>query len=280
MLGGITAGLLWVVSLPDWTVRSADQVEVEGNQFLSADTIRSLLPIRYPQFLLTLKLQALSKRLEAEAPIAEATVTRHLFPPGLTVHIQERYPVAVAYATSSGSTPAAGGSLAAVNAPTALIDEKGTLIPYDRYVELNPSRNLPSLKVIGMQEQYRPQWDSLYQQISRSPVKVLEIDWSEPGDLVLRTEMGIVHFGAYGPRFARQLLALDQMRQLPQRVPADQIAYIDLRNPDTPLLRMVQSGKLEAPADAENPDTAAAAQPESDRPEQPDPAAVGATPHP
>ncbi|WP_225913866.1 cell division protein FtsQ/DivIB [Leptolyngbya ohadii] len=264
MVGGLTAGLIWVVSLPDWMLRSASQVKVEGNESLSAETIRGLLPIAYPQFLLTLKPQSIVNQLELQAPIAEATVTRRLFPPGLTIRIQERNPVAIVYggsvnsgiAASStnpanpGSTPApipnsipgspAPGSSAELK-PTTFLDERGTVIPYDKYMALRGSRPLPTLKVIGIQQdQQRKDWAVLYQQVSQSPVKVFEIDWREPGNMILRTEMGTVHLGAYGSQFSKQLQTLDRMRYLSQKIEVGDIAYIDLRNPDMPRIETTQ----------------------------------------
>jgi cell division protein FtsQ len=259
-MGGLTMGLIWVVTLPDWMLRDASQIEVEGNKFLSADTIRTLLPIKYPQFLLTLQPKTLTQRLESQAPIAEATVSRHLFPPGLTVRIQERYPVAIVYSSPTahpssqqGNSPNVGSnhasSLRSENAsnPVALLDERGTFIPYESYVALNRSRQLPNLKIVGMQEQYRSQWTSLYQQVSRSPVKILEIDWREPGNLILHSELGTIYCGSYGSRFAEQLRTLDQLRQLPEKIEAQEIDFIDLRNPRTPLVKLVGSAAIELP---------------------------------
>lgn len=267
-MGGLTVGLIWVVTLPDWMLRDASQIEVEGNKFLSADIIRTLLPIKYPQFLLTLQPKTLTQRLESQAPIAEATVSRHLFPPGLTVRIQERYPVAIVYSSptalpaqpngqssdqpgeQSGDTPTAASPDATSGSnPVALLDERGTFIPYESYVALNRSRQLPNLKIIGMQDQYRSQWTSLYQQVSRSPVKILEIDWREPGNLILKTELGAVYCGSYGSRFAEQLRTLDQLRHLPEKLPAEQIDLIDLRNPQTPLVKLVGSEAIELPVE-------------------------------
>lgn len=241
-IGGLTAGLIWVVMLPDWMLRDPAQIEVEGNRFLSEDTIRTLLPIKYPQFLLTLQPKTLTQRLESQAPIAEATVSRHLFPPGLTVRIQERYPVAIVYSDPSASS--------AQPTPIALLDERGTLIPYESYIALNRARQLPTLKIVGMQEQYRSQWTSLYQQVSRSPVKVLEIDWREPGNLILHTELGRVYLGAYSNLFPTQLKTLDQMRQLTEKVSQSDIDHIDLRSPQTPLIRLVGAEPLVLPDDS------------------------------
>lgn len=235
MMGGLTAGLVWALTLPDWMIRGANQVIIEGNRTLSADAIRSLLPIQYPQFVLTLKPQEIAHSLESQAPIANVSVTRHLFPPSLTVHIQERYPVAVLYTSPIGTAKSPE------QVPMALLDEKGVIISYENYVALNQSKQLPQLKVSGYQETYRSQWVTLYSQISRSPIKITELDWRDPGNLVLYTELGKVYCGAYSDRFGQQLQVLDRMRQLSKNVDPEQISYIDLHNPDTPILEMTET---------------------------------------
>jgi cell division protein FtsQ len=241
VLGGLTAGLIRVVTLPDWMIRDPSQIMIKGNKTLPPETVRTLLSIHYPQSLLTLRPQEITRHLEAQAPIADVTVTRHLFPPSLTVQIRERYPVAVVY--SSAANPAAPKNRRAPTTltPVALLDEKGTVISYQSYTALNQSRQLPALKVIGNQEQFHSQWPDLYEQVSHSPVKVSEIDWRDPGNMILHTELGTVYLGSYNSQFAKQLQVLDRMRQLPKDVDPSQIAYIDLRNPDTPLLEMTDA---------------------------------------
>ena len=241
-ISGLAFGAVWVATLPDWVLRDPAQVEIEGNKVLTTDTIRSLLAIKYPQFLLALEPDAIAKRLEdSQAPIAEAHVTRRLFPPSITVHIQERYAVAVVYMIPATIAANPGQKIMppVEPVPVSLIDDRGYILSYEKYVSLNKSRNLPTLKVFGMQEQYRSQWASLYKLISQSPVKVSEINWREPGNLILQTELGAVHLGSYQPsRLAEQLHALDQMRKLPDQVDASQIEYIDLNQPKTPQVKM------------------------------------------
>lgn len=253
-LGGIAGGLIWGLSRSDWMLRHPGQITIEGNRVLSTATIRSVLPIRYPQSLLTLQPQSIAHQLELEAPIADATVTRRLFPPGLIVQIQERYPVAIVHFSSPQEVPAVSSSSSRSGQPAkaAFIDEEGAWIPYDVYVALNPSQQLPELKVFGLQEQHRSQWVNLYQQVSRSPIKISEIDWRSPANLILRTELGIVYLGTYSSRFADQLRVLDQLRNLPQQIDLDQIAYIDLRNPDAPLIEMIDSTTTTPETEAEH----------------------------
>jgi cell division protein FtsQ len=186
----------------------------------------------------------IARQLETDTPIAEAVVTRRMFPPGVIIHIQERHPVATVYNTSSAALPSKNFDTLF---PIALIDEKGTWMPYEKFATLNQSQKLPALKVVGMQQQYQSQWASLYQAVSRSPIKISVVDWREPSNLILRTEIGMVHFGPLGSRFPQQLQALDQMRKLPEKLDKDEIDYIDLSNPDMPMVELTSSKELIKP---------------------------------
>lgn len=242
-IGGIAGSTIWVASLPIWFLQQPDQVVIQGNEVLTAETIQSLLPISYPQSLLRIRPQTIATHLEAQAPIEEATVTRHLFPPGLIVEIQERHPVAVLIdASPDPSIPAnapptlTNDPALAANAGVSLLDEKGFKMSLENYVALNQAAQLPTLKVIGMPDQYRAEWAQLYQDIIRSPIAIFEVDWRQPGNLILTTELGIVHFGAYGSQFEEQIRTLDQMRQIPEILEGQPIKSIDLSNPDSPLV--------------------------------------------
>jgi cell division protein FtsQ len=245
-VSGLTVGVVWLTTLPDWMIRSPNQIVIEGNQSFSSDMLRAMLAIRYPQSILALQPEAIAAQLEAEAPVSQVVVTRRMFPPRLTIQLQERYPVAVAY--TSPPTAVSPGQPSDHLAAVGLLDEKGTWIPYEKYVSLNQSRQLPTLKVIGFQESYSSQWVSLYLAVSRSPVKISEIDWREPGNLILQTELGIIHCGPYGERFPEQLRVLDQMRRLPDSISADEIAYIDLSDPEVPMLELTSGTREEPPS--------------------------------
>ncbi len=220
---GLAVGALWIATLPAWVIRKPEQVTIKGNRFISEQTIRTLLPIAYPQSLLKVQPQSIADALKAKAPIAEATVDRQLFPPSLTVRIRERVPIAI---TVSKSTQ------------PGLLDETGAWIPQESYAALKPSLKMPPLRISGAVEQYRSNWVSFYRSIRQSPVKVLEVNWDDSTNLILKTELGTVHFGAYSANFPNQLKVLDQLRRLSSRVNVGQITYIDLSNPNSPTVQM------------------------------------------
>ncbi|MFS8117013.1 MAG: cell division protein FtsQ/DivIB [Microcoleus sp.] len=241
----MAAGLLWWISQPAWWISRSEQVKVEGNQWLSDKAVRSLVPLSYPQSLWGIQPQALAEKLESTGPIAKAKVTRNLFPPSLTIEVAERLPVAVAQPTAvlrSNSDREKVGWL----------DARGGWMPSESYSAVRsanssigpgssptqPQHSLPTLKVIGPLEVYRASWPKFYQGLSGLTVKVLEIDWQNPNNLILKTEIGTVHLGPYSARTIEQLQVLDRMRQLPKQLSSSKIAYIDLKNPASPIVHL------------------------------------------
>ncbi|ADI63992.1 cell division protein FtsQ/DivIB [Trichormus azollae] len=260
-VSGLAGGLLWLIIQPMWVLKAPTQiVMISGNQFLSEQTIQSLLVLSYPQSLWRIEPSAIAESLEQQPAIAKATVSRRLFPPGLVIEIQERFPVAITHTlplskiTSCNTQPQFSDRSGAKLTPpclknsssqrkqtdVGLLDASGALIPLEKYTSLNSSGKLPSLKVVGPPEQYRPYWTQMYQAVSQSSVKVMEIDCQDPANLILKTELGNVHLGLPNAQLPQKIKVLVQMRHLPAKFNPGQIAYIDLKNPDSPLVQVNQ----------------------------------------
>ncbi len=243
-ISSLTGGTIWAIARPDWFIYQPDEIVISGNQFLSKPAIQSLLPISYPTSLLQLRPEEIEKKLESTGPIAYANVTRKLFPPGLIVEVQEKYPVAIAIGPSSSSIiqPYPNQKSPSIpdiglNTQLGLLDENGVWMSQARYINLDQFMHLPSLTVIGDPNQYRPYWSEVYQAINRSPIEIYEIDWQDPGNLILKTELGIVHCGGQTAKFPKQLRVLEQMGNLSTQVNPSQIDYIDLKNPQKPTIQ-------------------------------------------
>ena len=244
IIGSLTGGLVWFTTRPDWFIYQANEVVISGNQFLSAQAVKSLLPITYPTSLLQLNPQEIAEKLESSGPIAQANVTRKLFPPKLIVEVQEKRPVAIAQVPSSTvqKPPSAQQKNHPIpplsqNAQIGLLDENGVWISQGGDISPDQFLQLPTLTVIGDPKRYQHYWLQVYQAINRSPMKIYEIDWRDPSNLILKTELGIVHCGGQTSQLVEQLHILDKMRNLPAQVNPSQIDYIDLKNPQKPTIR-------------------------------------------
>jgi len=230
---GLLGGLGWAATQPIWLLRAASQITVEGNQLLPTKAIQALIPLSYPQWLLRVRPDMIASTLESQPTIADANVSRRLFPPGVTVQVKERTPVAIAF-TKSGST-----SSATAKTSVGLLDQSGVWIPLQSYAGSSKLK-IPQLRVLGILEQYRPYWSQLYTAVSQSSVKVLEVDCQNPANLILKTQLGIVHLGPYSSQLPEQLQELAKMRHLSAKIKSSQIDYIDLKNPAAPLVQMNQ----------------------------------------
>ncbi|MBG1244364.1 cell division protein FtsQ/DivIB [Nostoc sp. NZL] len=240
---GFAGGLLWVAVQPVWILKTPKQVVMKsGNQLLSDEITQSLLVLSYPQSLWRIEPTAIANSLKKQPTIAQAIVRRRLFPPGLNIEIQERVPVAVTQ-TASGQNQTTGNKKVTIG----LLDVSGAWMPLEKYTSLNPTKKLPNLRVIGLPKQYCPDWTQLHKAVSQSPVKVMEIDCQNPANIILKTELGNVHLGVLGPQLPEQIKLLAQMRHLATKLNFGQIEYIDLKNPEFPLVQMNQKDQRLTP---------------------------------
>lgn len=246
----LALGTVRLARSPIWLIRNAEQIDVKAreNARLSEENVRALLPVPYPQSLLSVQPDELASNLTALSPIEEAAVSRRLIPPGLRVDVKERRPVAITLPNIEQPLEAIPEEPAPFKEP-GMIDAEGYWMPRNSFAELGAIAPPPTLTVKGMQTSQIDSWRSLYQQLSRSPVVITGLDWSQPSNLTLHTELGIVHIGPYSQNFAMQLAALDKMRLVGDQINPEKVAFIDLKDPEKPVISILQatSNPLENP---------------------------------
>ncbi len=231
-VSALASSLMWVTVQPTWVLKTSKDVEVSGNQLLSTKAVQSLVVLSYPQSLWRIEPSKIAASLQKQPAIAHANVTRRLFPPGLLVEVKERIPVAIAQNNELIGDVSKQTTL-------GLLDASGMLMPMELYTP--NQEGIPRLKVIGSVEQYRGFWTQLYQVLSQSSVKITEVNCQDPTNIILKTELGKVHLGAPSPQLPDQIKVLTQIRDLPAQVNPNQIEYIDLTNPESPLLQVLNS---------------------------------------
>ena len=241
---GLTVGCLSLATSSRWQLRSAEQINLSGNRLLSNDAIHELMAIDYPLPLLKVHPLELESILTTEGPIADAIVRRRLLPPGLNIRIQERTPVAIALPNTDTAITSLNNEPQSFT-QMGLLDANGYWMPYNSFTQLGSDE--PALQVQGMRPAYQKDWPSIYQTLQKNPVQIARLDWRDPTNLILHTELGTVHIGPYGQNFSKQLKALDRMRNLNAKMDIEEIAFIDLRNPDNPTLEILQATQTAPP---------------------------------
>ncbi|MEL7224485.1 MAG: FtsQ-type POTRA domain-containing protein [Cyanobacteria bacterium J06576_12] len=239
-MAALTVGTVRLATSPIWLIRSAQQIEVTNNQLLSDENIQALMPVPYPQSLLSVRPDELAIALTAYEPIETAVVRRRLIPPGLHVQIDERQPVAVTVPNVQKPIESIPTDPEPFAEP-GLIDAMGNWMPRNSFTEIGAIAAPPALSVIGMQPNQADSWPEVFAALAKSPVAITAIDWSQDSNLVLTSELGTVHLGPYSKKFGTQLAALDQLRQLGDKVDPEQVAFIDLQDPQNPIVEILQA---------------------------------------
>ncbi|WP_330202247.1 cell division protein FtsQ/DivIB [Cyanobacterium sp. Dongsha4] len=242
MILSITGGVFWFITLPNWVIKNSQQIDIEGNSLLSDDEVRSLIPLQYPQSLLKLSTQELSKNLQTLVPVENVVIQKELFPPHLKISLEEKKPVAIALA------PEIEEKTNKLTIQTiGYLDKDGVFVSNEVYHNLkeNPEQ-LPTLKIIGAPQTYLPYWQELYSFLTQSTVKINTVDWQNPTNLVLLTDLGKIYLGAYTPKkFSQQLMVLEKLKVITAQVRREDIIYIDLTDPEIPSISKKESVKKE-----------------------------------
>jgi cell division protein FtsQ len=227
-MSAILAGLGWLVNQPDWTISKPSQIQIQGNQYLSDATIRSMLSISYPKLIIELAPAQLTTQLIERGSIATVKIDRGLLPPHLIVDIQDLLPVARIMREDGTDSQ-------------TFIDERGLQIPISSYrATVWPS--LPTRRVRLPSSGICPEWTQLYRAVHTSPVAIGIIDCRNPQNLILQTELGKVRLGAIvdKSRLSDRMQQLDRLRDWQKHTDPKSVDYLDLENPDLPKLQLKQ----------------------------------------
>jgi cell division protein FtsQ len=225
-MSAIVAGTAWVVNQADWQISKPEQIRIEGNQYLSEATIRSMLAIPYPQQIIALSPDQLRTQLIAKTSIADARIDRRLLPPRVTVQIRDTPPVAGIMEDETTD-------------PQIFIDERGLQLPISSYrsaISQSPPRLRLRLPIQGL----CPNWSQIYRSINISPVAIGIIDCRNPQNLIFQTELGTVRIGVVSDknRLNAQIQQLDRLRDWQKHTNPTDVEYLDLENPSKPRFQL------------------------------------------
>ena len=229
----LAGGSFWLLTLPNWVIRNREQIKVKGNELLSPEEVRDLVSLPYPQSLLKLSTQDLVREIKQKIPLSKIIVTKEFIPPSLNIEIKELAPVAIAYQRELSPD-----HRKLVDKQIGYIDQQGIFVEAKHYQNLRQRpEKAPQLKIVGVREFYLPYWQELYHFITQSEVKINLVDWHNPTNLILITELGKVYIGAYSSQLPKQLALLAKLKPLTSKIPREQISYIDISDPEMPLIR-------------------------------------------
>ncbi len=228
-MSAILGGFAWTVSRSDWKISKAEQIRVEGNQYLTDKAIRSILAIPYPKLLMELAPEQLTAKLITNGSIASARIDRGLLPPHLVVQVEDLPPIAQVMPDDDTQSQ-------------KLVDEQGRQLPISSYQPTVLS-SLPKLQLRLPSTGICPDWSQLYRVIQTSPVAIGIVDCRDLQNLFVQTEIGKVRLGAAGmnARSNERIQQLDRLRDWQKGVNVADVDYLDLENPEAPKFQLKPS---------------------------------------
>jgi cell division protein FtsQ len=215
----LAGGIGWASQQPLWQLKVPEQIQIVGNQHLKRQQIYQALKLSLPIGILAIDPAQLQKVLLSNLPLRSAQVRRQLLPPAVLVQVEEKKPIAFA--------PQPKGI-------AGFVDETGNWFSNKEYQNFQR----PSLAVWGFQAEKAELWRQIYPEIARSEIHTQIVDLRDPGNIILRTELGEVYFGAFSTQFSAQLHLLDRMRTMKSYFKPNHIAFIDLRSTHVPMVRI------------------------------------------
>ena len=232
-MSGILTGLGWVIYEPDWKISKPEQIQIEGNQYLSDTTVRSMLEIPYPKLIMELAPAELAAQLTAKLAAQSSDLSsvsvkidRRILPPRTIVQIQDLPPVAQIVPKNTTHVQ-------------TFIDERGLQLPISSYRPI-VRRYAPTLQLLLPDRGVCPGWSQLYRAIHTSPVAVGVVDCQNPQNVILQTEVGKIRLGAIGNKLkiTNQMQQLDRLRNWQKHATSENVDLLDLENPDSPKLQL------------------------------------------
>ena len=209
-------------ALPLWKIKDRSQITIDSKKLVEKETVHDVLNFPYPQLIWTVDVSKLAQKVESIPSVEAASINRQIIPPRLIISLQERVPAAIA--TSAGKM--------------GFLDIHGQWIAQESYTNIDRDFALPKLMVHNYQPNYRQSWIMLYKLISVYPeLKINEVRWNHSGNLFLQTKIGRVSLGINSSRLEKQFEIMLKLQNLGDRVDGNQIAYIDLSNPNVNLIQ-------------------------------------------
>jgi len=219
---GCATGLSLAATLPNSQIKNKSQIDVNGERLVSENSIRQALRFDYPEFIWSINGMDLARKIESVPSVKAVKVSKQIIPPRIIVSLQEKVPVALA---------TSGGEVGFLNA-------EGEWIAQKYYDNTNLDLPLPKLKAINYQSGFKLTWSKIYElNLIYPELKITEVHWREGGGIFLQTKIGQVFLGSENSRLEQQFKTISKLKNLANKVDAEEIAYIDLSSPGVNLIQ-------------------------------------------
>ena len=220
----LSAVFTWILLRHGWTLRSPEEVILNGGAAIETNQVIEAAKLRFPQPLLEINPRALEQQLVRALPVQSAQVERRMLPARLVVSLKPEIPVARAERRGPAGRE------------RGLLNVKGQWVPLS---DASPEP-LTEIMVRGWNEQQRVQVAALLQQRDRFDGMLKAIVLHPDGDISLVTMgLGRIYLGGEPTLLNAQIETIIHLNNnLPEHLRQANQSSLDLSNPDRPELQL------------------------------------------
>nr|YP_009545916.1 cell division protein FtsQ [Glaucocystis incrassata]ASQ39977.1 cell division protein FtsQ [Glaucocystis incrassata] len=250
-----TALYILLISPASW-ISDYQSVEIYGNKFISTDRLKKtvLSPYKHAEWVWWMHPSQIKYRLKKNHKIInKISVSRQLFPSKIQIYISEYNVVGVVFQDHG-------------NQIRGFLSQEGVFIPISKdlhFKNLDKKRVNNFIGIRGINNFFdgnQNLWLPIYEKLKSCPVKIFGIDWRDPENLILETEIGTVYVGEYAgvKEFGNILQSIHGIKKYlirkkkytkdwsPKKYTWGDFILFDLRDLETPLAKL-QGAKINPP---------------------------------
>ncbi len=221
----ISGTIFWVLIINGWRPIDAQNIKIKGSNNLKKTVVISESELSLPFTLFSLDPNKLEESILRKLPVRSAIVRRHIIPPSLEIHLQEREPIAYATRLKGDLTE------------KGLVDKEGEWIPIKFLTSL--PKPTSSLSVEGWSTQHKESISILLKNRNHLGSPLQRIILSPKGELNLETkDLGMIELGLSRGRLLGKLKAIAHLsKELPSNIRNKPGMSIDMTDPSKPELQ-------------------------------------------
>nr|ASQ39830.1 cell division protein FtsQ [Glaucocystis sp. BBH] len=252
----ISTGLYILLISPACWISDYQSVEIYGNKFVSTDRLKKtiLSPYKHAEWVWWMHPSQIKYRLKKNHRIIQKIyISRQLFPSKIQIYISEYDIVGIIFDDDG-------------NQIRGLLSREGVIIPISKDIHFKNLDKMRLSNFVGIRginnffEGNQNLWIPIYEKLKSCPVKIFGIDWRDPENLILETEIGTIYVGEYSgiKEFGNILQSMHGIKKYldrkkkytkdwsPKKYTWGDFILFDLRDLETPLAKL-QGARINPP---------------------------------
>ena len=214
------------ISLATLKKVNIEDIRISGSQLFSQNDVANISTLKFPIRLIFIETNLLEKELKQNLSLKNVSVSRQIFPFGLTVHVNTRTPIAY------------GERILNNERILGFIDKDGIFIKKQNAEEIDLSRL--TIQVIGWKKKFKKTLSAIFIAQENYEFEIIKITFSPNGFLTLEERNLKTIFLGFNPNLINyQLRIIKKLKnEFKKKNFSEKIDNIDLTDPNKPKIKV------------------------------------------